>query len=755
MLATLTRYYLAPGLQSIDQQFVEKFKDNPKRQSNEASELAGLAYLAFVDLDPRAAEGAIEHFVRSGRADFLAELYRLAKLRRHFRLVWFAGQALGLADWQSEFTEWFKDEGLWWFDLFEDRGTGHGYIHPDDTALIGLIVQKLGLGDSFWQEVRRQAESRQEIPLLRRRLVSLLAGREEPAIQEVGQKDDQTDRTFRQFCSEQGIRILRCLQTGRRGLSACSWVYQALDNDGVIKIFKEVIEPEGRMPHSESEEAVYSNLGECDFLPEPYETETVSQNCNFLRQPFIYGQSLAPFVAAKRKMSLEQAKKIISSAAEKLAQLHRSGVAHLDLRPEHIIVAPEGLAILDLGLSRLVPDRSAMVDVVLRSPRYAAPEMGLHGQGGCATDIFQLGLVFYELLTGRHPFCLHRNLPEGDEDKAGEIIKYLVPAMALDFKDDLARVFDDPQLDILRQMLDKEPGRRPTAEEVAEALRSSEAVEYAPMPLVEARGNTKEANTVLFPARMSIPHHGHIEYIARLVELGYYVKISLQCSYILTEHDPVPKWLTMKMVAQSLFDRGISRENFEFVFTPLYATRHELDIHFRMMPGWENVIAVASGNPEVHVLFPGKLILDQKSVFGREQVQYENRSWGESLRQSIREGDQAAFKELAGSGVERILSFNELQQFLKVKQPIPFVSSRVSVHLVNSKREALAATRSFRYLSPEESLCRWFHGIGIKASVLDPYAKETTLLIKGKLMRLKYRQIEFEHGNEIIVFESA
>lgn len=754
LLATLTRGTACASPESIDRRFAERFSSKPGRKRNEAGELAGLAHLASLDFDPRAAESAIGHFVRSGRIDHLAELYRLARLHGHFRLVWLAGLALDPPDWREEFKAWFKDQGVWRFDLFEDLAAGCSYLHPDDAALIDLISQQLGLGEAYWSDIARQAETRQDVPQLRRQLVGLLAAKEEPVLFGTAPRHQDTDQAFRQFCAEHGLVVLHRLQAGRRGLSGCSWVYQVLDTDGIIKIFKEVIEPEGGEFGTENEEAIYQRLAGCAFLPVPHEAEAVSVESRFLRQPVCYGQSLARLVDSKQALDPARAKSIVASTAEKLEQLHRCGVAHLDLRPDHIIIGSDGISLLDLGLSRIVPSRTGMADILMRSPRYAAPEMGLHGHGGCASDIYQLGLIFHELLTGRHPFCLHEQLLEGDNAKGSEIIKYLVPAMALDYEDDLADSLDDPQLRIIGRMLAKDPGLRPTAAEVAEALRDESIAAPTALPLMKAPGNRRELNTVLFPARMPIPHRGHIEYIARLVELGYYVKISLQCSYILTHHDPIPKWLTMKMVAQSLFDRGIGRDNFEFVFTPLYQTNQELAMHFRLMPGWTDIVAVASGNPEIRTLFPEQLILDQQAVFGREQERFEIRSWGESLRQAVRNDDYATFDRLVASGTERVLSFADLRHALRLEQEAAFISGRVTVLLIDAREEILASSRIYRYLSPEESLCRHLCNLGHTAKIVDPYAKDSTMLLDGKLIRLKYRHLEFEHDNEIIVFEA-
>jgi eukaryotic-like serine/threonine-protein kinase len=99
--------------------------------------------------------------------------------------------------------------------------------------------------------------------------------------------------------------------------------------------------------------------------------------------------------------------------ARALAVAHAAGIIHRDVKPENIMVRVDGyVKVLDFGLARLLPPKSKQLTadtasnsrLLIGTPRYMSPEQ-IHGEGvSGATDVFSLGLVLYELMTGRHPF---------------------------------------------------------------------------------------------------------------------------------------------------------------------------------------------------------------------------------------------------------------------------------------------------------------------------------------------------------------
>ena len=107
----------------------------------------------------------------------------------------------------------------------------------------------------------------------------------------------------------------------------------------------------------------------------------------------------------------------IASAA---AAAHARGVVHRDLKPENVIRARDGsVKVLDFGLARLTSSaesagaRLTLTGTLMGTPAYMSPEQLRGSEAGAATDIFALGLLLHEMLTGQHAFGVAGNAPMG------------------------------------------------------------------------------------------------------------------------------------------------------------------------------------------------------------------------------------------------------------------------------------------------------------------------------------------------------
>jgi tetratricopeptide (TPR) repeat protein/TolB-like protein/predicted Ser/Thr protein kinase len=129
---------------------------------------------------------------------------------------------------------------------------------------------------------------------------------------------------------------------------------------------------------------------------------------SFLVMEFVEGETLRQRL--HQRFTLSQFLDIAVQCADALNAAHQNGIVHSDIKPENIMLTPVGqVKILDFGVAKHLPrsDQSTTMDRSTRlsgTSGYMAPEVLLEITPDGRADIFSLGIVFYEALTGRHPF---------------------------------------------------------------------------------------------------------------------------------------------------------------------------------------------------------------------------------------------------------------------------------------------------------------------------------------------------------------
>src|SRR5690606_5020985 len=107
-------------------------------------------------------------------------------------------------------------------------------------------------------------------------------------------------------------------------------------------------------------------------------------------------------------MPLRQIERYLREVAAALDYAHRQNVIHRDIKPDNILINSEGYSVLsDFGIAKLVgadDSRLTATGGLVGTPAYMAPEQVHGGEIGPATDIYALGVVTYEMLTGRQPY---------------------------------------------------------------------------------------------------------------------------------------------------------------------------------------------------------------------------------------------------------------------------------------------------------------------------------------------------------------
>jgi serine/threonine protein kinase len=133
----------------------------------------------------------------------------------------------------------------------------------------------------------------------------------------------------------------------------------------------------------------------------------------FLVMELLEGRTLRDIVT-EAPLTQHRAARIMTQVCGAVAEAHRCGVIHRDLKPDNImLVGPDGEAetakVLDFGIAKLrssskISARLTAHDTVVGTPHYMAPEACEHGEFTPATDVYALAIILYEMLTGLAPF---------------------------------------------------------------------------------------------------------------------------------------------------------------------------------------------------------------------------------------------------------------------------------------------------------------------------------------------------------------
>jgi len=126
----------------------------------------------------------------------------------------------------------------------------------------------------------------------------------------------------------------------------------------------------------------------------------------FITMEYVRGEDLGTLVRREGRLPTEKACSLAAQIAEGLAQAHRLGVIHRDLKPHNIRIDPNGsVRIMDFGIAREVagPDLTAS-GMMIGTPYYMSPEQAAGKSTDQRTDIYALGAILYEMVTGQPPF---------------------------------------------------------------------------------------------------------------------------------------------------------------------------------------------------------------------------------------------------------------------------------------------------------------------------------------------------------------
>ncbi len=127
----------------------------------------------------------------------------------------------------------------------------------------------------------------------------------------------------------------------------------------------------------------------------------------FIVMEYIPGTDLKTILESRGKLNVDEALKLIIQACAGVGYAHRAGLVHCDVKPHNMIVTPDQrLKVTDFGIARALASIHAQEvnNVVWGSPQYFSPEQASGRPPSPASDVYGLGVVLYEMLTGQLPF---------------------------------------------------------------------------------------------------------------------------------------------------------------------------------------------------------------------------------------------------------------------------------------------------------------------------------------------------------------
>ena len=184
----------------------------------------------------------------------------------------------------------------------------------------------------------------------------------------------------------------------------------------------------------------------------------------FIVMEHIPGKDMKTLLRQRGRYPVEEAIALMVQACAGIGYAHRAGLVHCDVKPHNMIVTPDArLKVTDFGIARalstILPDERA--DVVWGSPQYFSPEQAVGEAPSPASDVYSLGIVLYEVLTGALPFTA----PSSDE--LARLHLESTPIPPSEYVPDIPSALEE----IVLKVLSKEPAARyRTADQLGRVL---------------------------------------------------------------------------------------------------------------------------------------------------------------------------------------------------------------------------------------------------------------------------------------------
>jgi len=280
-------------------------------------------------------------------------------------------------------------------------------------------------------------------------------------------------------------------------------VYKAIDKEVDAKIALKLIKPE-IASHKKTIQRFRNELKVARDISHKNVCRMYDLNKEkgsyYITMEYVSGEDLKSFIRRSRQLTAGTAITIAKQVCEGLTEAHKLGVVHRDLKPQNIMIDREGNArIMDFGIARSLSGKGITgAGVMIGTPEYMSPEQAEVKEIDQRSDIYSLGIIMYEMVTGRVPF--EGETPLGIAMKHKSEMPKNPTELNSQIPEDLSQV-------ILRCLEKDKENRYQSAEEVRSELTSIEKGIPTTEKVVPQRkpSTSKEVTVTFSPKKLRIP----------------------------------------------------------------------------------------------------------------------------------------------------------------------------------------------------------------------------------------------------------
>lgn len=257
---------------------------------------------------------------------------------------------------------------------------------------------------------------------------------------------------------------------------AMAWVYRGchvdLGSSVAVKILKPSFQTDQRFVERFKQEAIAAGSLNHPNILSIITSDTTSTGFTYIISEFISGKSLSRVLEEERSLSLPRTVKIINQILSALDEAHSKGIIHRDIKPENVMVinlrsGEDFIKLVDFGIARQTENHDLKLTKhgeLFGTPEYMSPEVIRGIAASCTADLYAVGVILFELLTGNVPFT-----GEVIFDVLRAHLEQEIPSIS-SVNPEIPFVFDS----VIKKVLAKKPDDRPqSAIEFKDLLNSA------------------------------------------------------------------------------------------------------------------------------------------------------------------------------------------------------------------------------------------------------------------------------------------